>query len=153
MDIQNFIMKTPGPKISKADLLKVEQRLGNTLPDDYKEFLLKFNGGTSEYYKSTDAKIRVDNWLSIVEAPIIPLRSIPAINASMRKSDVGWREFVIFATDIADNYLALKCVGEKSEGVFYCDWHDVQYELEKIELLYSSFTEFLLHLESAPLFS
>ena len=39
------IMERRGPQIGEAEVAAFEQRLGSTLPDDYRRFLLEVNGG------------------------------------------------------------------------------------------------------------
>ncbi|MFN7138124.1 MAG: SMI1/KNR4 family protein [Limisphaerales bacterium] len=39
-------LESTGPKISSSDISAFEQRLGQKLPADYREFLLKYNGGS-----------------------------------------------------------------------------------------------------------
>jgi len=43
----SLIIKPPkkGDKLKEADLKKFEKTLGTTLPDEYRKFLLKYNGG------------------------------------------------------------------------------------------------------------
>lgn len=41
------LMKHRGPAIGEADLVAFEQRLGCSLPEDYRRFLLEVNGGFS----------------------------------------------------------------------------------------------------------
>jgi hypothetical protein len=46
MAIENLIsMESHGPPITEADVFRFEEKLGCRLPDDYREFLLAFNGG------------------------------------------------------------------------------------------------------------
>lgn len=39
------IMERRGPPVGEAEIAAFEQRIGSTLPDDYRRFLLEVNGG------------------------------------------------------------------------------------------------------------
>src|SRR5437899_12283709 len=43
--IAPVILVSRGPTISEGDIARFEDRLGYQLPEDYREFLLKYNGG------------------------------------------------------------------------------------------------------------
>jgi hypothetical protein len=46
MSIENLVsMESRGPAIAESDVLRFEQAIGCRLPEDYREFLLVFNGG------------------------------------------------------------------------------------------------------------
>ena len=38
-------IENPGPRLSDADISKFEQRIGAVLPEQYRRFLLEFDGG------------------------------------------------------------------------------------------------------------
>jgi cell wall assembly regulator SMI1 len=43
-------MTNVGPELSESDVDRVEEQLGASLPDSYRAFLLKFNGGRPDHY-------------------------------------------------------------------------------------------------------
>jgi cell wall assembly regulator SMI1 len=50
---ENMIsMHNIGPMLSKADIARVEANLGRRFPDDYRRFLLEFNGGRPDVENS-----------------------------------------------------------------------------------------------------
>jgi hypothetical protein len=51
--MRNYVMvaiKDPGPKLSEYDISALEKRIGATLPEGYRRFLLEFNGGIPTPY-------------------------------------------------------------------------------------------------------
>ena len=108
--------------IKKDRIDKIEKELEIKFPEDYRKFLLKYNGGIVE--KNGENSIRVQN---IEEEIIIDTlfgiveeeeADISYWNQQM-KEDMLDRELII-GDDIIEGFLVIICYGE-NKGVYYWD--------------------------------
>ena len=58
-------MEWRGPSITEADVVAFEKRLGPSLPEDYRRFLLEVNGGRLAIENTRFAYINVNLLLSL----------------------------------------------------------------------------------------
>lgn len=60
-------MERRGPRVAEAEITAFEQRFGNTLPDDYRCFLLEVNGGRLSSERANHPHAVVNNLFSLAD--------------------------------------------------------------------------------------
>jgi hypothetical protein len=114
-----------GPKISEPDVAALELRLGTTLPDQYRHFLLEFNGGSPA---------------GTVEVPGLPgaladVQVLFGIGRAVRSSGIEWNmetlaqrlkpQMLPIACDSGGSVFCLALSTADRGAVFYCDLQSV----------------------------
>lgn len=130
-----------GSKISITDCINVEKELGLELPDSFKQFLVKTNGGTPlpNYIElrlfdieqtNSNIYISVDRFLKLNELPVIWSRTKQFL----------FPHYLLPIAEVAGGMLL--CINfsiEKSGRVFYFDFDFGEIELGTLETLFSDF--------------
>jgi hypothetical protein len=141
-----------GPSISKAHLHDFESRYDLVLPDDYRLFLLKSNGG-----RPLPDAFEVPGWVGISSAVdwFLGLREEPYADIGNALDEFGTRlprEFLPIANDPSANTICLGVSGPERNHVYYwANAHDfIRDEEGNMFWLADSFTEFLEKLHDYP---
>lgn len=139
--------RTTGPTISEAVVLEIEHRIGSDLPTDYRDFLLKTNGGTPEdayVPEPADIGIVVTGFFSLGEA---------SGDLSMESALSTWANrypdgYLPIARCEGSNLLLLGVSRDVRDLVFYWD-HDGEADdnepprTDNLTFVASSFTELI----------
>ena len=138
-------------KIDSMDIVRVENLFGFDLPEDYKSFLLKFNGGRPK--PSTFDFIGVDNLKNSTD-----IRIFFSIRDTEKKADdlenniaFYWdnerlaKSVIPIAADFGGNLISMSISGDNYGKIFFWD-HEFELELdddENLAKLADSFTDFI----------
>jgi cell wall assembly regulator SMI1 len=123
-----------------------EKSLGTSLPTDYREFLILYNGGTPEKYlvcwPGSDEPSEVWN-------DSLGLHNGPAYSR-LDLATEGLKEYlpkgiIPFATDPGGNSFCIGVSGEYRGKIYFWD-HEQAQDQNSISLLGNSFTEFVANL-------
>jgi len=147
MRAENIIFEDVGPKITAAQIKDAETILDFMLPEDYKNFLLFKNGGWSEAcaLKGTDHVIK--QWFSIAEpSENPPICSL--VGGYQDISDQSDGNFLIFAETLANKTAVMRIKHPRRYYIgIWSPFGAVEDTPDKVELPYTSFTDFVDHLE------
>ncbi|WP_437730192.1 SMI1/KNR4 family protein [Sorangium sp. So ce1335] len=115
-----------GSKILDADISNLEWRIGAVLPDEYRRFLLEFNGGNP-----------VPDTVDVEGLPGVSadVQVLFGIGRSMESSNIDWNLTALaerleagmlpIATDSSGNVFCLALQGHRRGSVFCCDLESV----------------------------
>jgi len=148
---------TPKPPLSEARLVQVEEKIGIRLPEQYRRFLLKYNGGqpipASFHYKTEAGPYSgsmVDWFLAIYDGEYNNFESWfelckgeqPRVPANL----------VPIAHDPGGNLICISVSGSDQGAVYFWD-HENEAEDEpdyrNVHLIDDTFDEFLAHLKDS----
>lgn len=108
--------------ITKEKIHEIQKTLGIEFPKDYKEFLLKYNGGVVEKNKensfvlnSIQQEIVIDVLFGIVDKKA---SDILYWNQQMKEDMLGGT--LIIGDDIIQGFIVMICYGE-NKGIYYWD--------------------------------
>jgi hypothetical protein len=158
MQTEPFPIRKRGPKLTERRLAALEKRLGHRLPDDYRAFLLAFNGlvpacevvvPLPNNATTLDVLYGVktpDDWMDLeYDLEIMQLR------------DQGRfpREVIPIGVDGFGNSFALAIAGEKTGEVYFQNFeafpdrrHDTEwYRTQQFKRIAGSFAQFLAMLK------
>ena len=140
------MFKSTFKKITKIDIVDLENALSTRIPEDYTDFLLTYNGGVVEPY----IKVKVNDLSSYINIDVIY-----GINTGNTNSDIlTWtnkfsddmlESSLIIADTLENGFIILLCTGEY-KGVYY--WDD-SYNFDSSEddmntyFIADSFSDFL----------
>ena len=140
------MFKSTFKKITKIDIVDLENALSTRIPEDYTDFLLTYNGGVVEPY----IKVKVNDLSSYINIDVIY-----GINTGNTNSDIlTWTNkfsddmlvsSLIIADTLENGFIILLCTGEY-KGVYY--WDD-SYNFDSSEddmntyFIADSFSDFL----------
>lgn len=134
-------MLSVNPKISLQDIKQFEQEYEITLPKQYVEFLLEYNGGFS---KESGFKISDDEGESLVNKfyGIGDMKSNLGKVFEVLEGEIP-EDFISIANDPAGNEILLGVSGEY-QGKIYFWIHDIEpeEEMDNMFILADSFAEF-----------
>jgi cell wall assembly regulator SMI1 len=141
-------LQQPSSLASKGTVLELEEKLGITLPSDYREFLLEVNGGrvvsggVCRAYPDGRKITRVAHFLGVSEVDFESLQTCTR--------DLEGRidpALVPVAYDGGGNLIFLSCEGPLQGHVFFADLESLNEEQpaapESLTLVARSFQEFL----------
>ncbi|MGK3970046.1 SMI1/KNR4 family protein [Sorangium sp. So ce118] len=141
------IIENHGPSISDADVSKLEQRLGAALPEQYRQFLLEFNGGSP-----TPDTVDIEG----LPGTSTDVQIFFGIGRSVESSDLDWNLTTLaerleegllpIAADSGGNVFCLALRGRRRGNILYCDLQSVFSDLEATPELFpvaSNFDAFL----------
>ncbi|TXK74406.1 SMI1/KNR4 family protein [Mesonia sp. K4-1] len=118
------------PKLENQDLIDFENKFDIVLSQNYKELMLKYNGGYTEANESFDTLKSIKYGELKVETSILihqnTERNIP-------------KNFLPIANDFSDNIICLNLEENENYGKIYCFYFDV----DKVDLLSNSLEELL----------
>lgn len=119
-----MIIDSTGPKIDLKDIINIEARLGATLPDSYRNFLLHHNGGTP-----------TPDTVDISGLPNTPtdVQVFFGIGRAVESSNLSWNLDLIkerhaitsalpIACDSGGNIFFLRIQPDATDEVIYCDF-------------------------------
>lgn len=109
----------PGPSVSRADLERMQDKLGFIVPDDYKEFLIACNGGYAD-----DEKCMLTFFHPIyLEKTTIGMHKFFSAESTMSEpldANVP-RGFLVVADDAGGCLIVLSCRDSDFGSVYWCD--------------------------------
>lgn len=136
--------------LDEQRLLTLEKKIGVSLPNDYREFLIQFNGGEPVpegvwIIEDVDGSC-VHEFFGLHDDP--KLLSLDCIN----NSEFGLPESLLpIAGDGLGDYVCLKVTGDDFGAIFFVDHEQHSYEdresFEGIIRLKESFSEFISSLQ------
>lgn len=147
-------IKSSLEKVSREEILLFEKKIGLSFPKDYKDFLVKYNGGIPspanfDFYDKSDASTIRSFFL------ITKDRNNPeSIDWTLRLYDGRLpTHFLPVASDLGDNLILLDCSVE-ARGVFFWDHEeeadeDEEPTMDNMYYLSKSFENFLLCLRKS----
>ena len=95
-------VQTSGRRLSRDDIHEAESELGLRLPDVYKDFLMRFNGGTP-FPERFPIEGMADN-------PVGRIQLLFGIDTAPDSRNITWNHRV-FAGRMPDNLLPIGCTG------------------------------------------
>lgn len=140
------MFKSTFKKITKSDIVNLENALSTRIPEDYTDFLLTYNGGVVEPY----IKVKVNDLSSYVNIDVIYGINTGNTNSEIltwtnKFSDDILESSLIIADTLENGFIILICTGEY-KGVYY--WDD-SYHFDSSEddmntyFIADSFSDFL----------
>jgi hypothetical protein len=145
-------IENPGPRILEADIRDFERRIGEPLPEEYRRFLLEFNGGAP----SPDT-IDIEG----LPGSSVDVQVFFGIGRAVTSSGIEWNMATLaarlkegllpIACDSGGSVFCLSLKGCKRGTVFYCDLESAFADFDSEPSLYpvaSSFDEFLKKLRA-----
>lgn len=121
-----MLIENVGPKIGALDIAPIEAELGAVLPDSYRQFLLRCNGGAP-----TPDTIDVPG----ADGSPTDVQVFFGIGRSVESSDLAWNLALVaercpglhalpIACDSGGNLFCLKFERDAAAKVIYCDLDD-----------------------------
>jgi hypothetical protein len=142
------IIENPGPRLSESDISNIEIRFGVVLPEQYRRFLIDFNGG-----------IPTPDIVDIEDLPggSADVQVFFGIGRSPESSNIEWNLVTLaerlkkmlllpIASDSGGSVFCLCLQGHDHGAVLYCDLQSVFADFESDPELYpvaSNFETFL----------
>jgi len=121
-------MEDTGPQLSGGDLDKLEVRLGYKMPDDFRRFLLKYNGGMPfPYYYDVQGWQEPHAAVNEFNGILPGLYNDIEVNLENRKGRLP-EGFIPIANDPGGNTLLLSLVDETLGKVYFWDHENEPYE-------------------------
>ena len=147
-------IENSGPRLSESDISKLEMRLGVTLPEQYRQFLLDFNGGSP-----TPDTVKVEG----LPGASADVQIFFGIGRPVESSGLEWNLAVLaerleegllpVASDSGGNVFCLALQGHGRGAVFYCDLQSVFADFEAKPRLYAVASDFDAFLRKLQPFS
>jgi hypothetical protein len=147
-------MENPGPRLSESDISNLEMRLGMALPEQYRRFLLDFNGGTP-----TPDTVDIEG----LPGASADVQVFFGIGRPVESSGLEWNMATLaerlkegllpIASDSGGSVFCLSLQGRNRGAVLYCDLQSVFVDFESDPKLYpvaSDFEAFLKRLRPFP---
>jgi hypothetical protein len=116
MAIEWPAMEERGPVVTEADVAALEQRLGKSLPDDYRRFLLEVNGGRPADEACEFSKGAVVGLLSL--KPAEEVRDLEVCTARAA-ADLNTRDVVVVGYDEGGSRILVAIDGEHRGQVWF----------------------------------
>lgn len=144
---KNKIEIKPFGKITKEDIREIEELFDVVLPNDYKKFLLKYNGGA--------VKLNEFNKLFLDDAnETVSIDVLYGIHTDKKASDIEYwtneyaedllEKTIIIGDSIQHGFIVLVCDGSNN-GIYYYDdsyYFDSSNEENNVYFIADSFEEF-----------
>lgn len=143
MRLEDFEFRERGPAIGEADIAALEKELKAKLPQDYRAFLLKFNGGKSKLCLCRKLFFGIRYWFCITESNKRPAMSIVTATQNMREELLDKYFPIGEAEDGSAVIMQVATSGPGRVGLLLPD-NNID---EDLYLGFSSFGEFLDELE------
>lgn len=148
-------MTKVGPKLSEADIERFEKQIGFSLPESYRSFLSKFNGGSPEPYHFAVPKWRYGQSLVTEFNGITPGKFSDIGEVIETLEDRLPKGFIPIAGDPGGNVVLLSLDGPTRGKVYFWDHENEPEEgTEDVEdypnvyLLADDFQDFLNNLRN-----
>jgi len=135
-------------KLELSDLLEVESRLGISLPDDFKDHYLEYNGGVpqrscweymeGEYYEIADFK--PIKYSSSDEESLSIYDTVEGTYTKYLEDKLIDKDYLPFANDWGGNYF---CINLKNNNIIF---YAMDTDVKPIKILTNGFTNFLENL-------
>ena len=146
MRLGEMVFDEPGPKVTPQSIAAAEKQLRVKLPEDYRSFLLKYNGGWSEVYGAEDPYIRIQEWLSVKppakESGAVPDRSLLKVNSNLEKELGG--KYIAIAYTTTDMIVLMKVAGNDLHKIGV--WHWGEEDVDETKLVFGSFSDLVKRL-------
>jgi cell wall assembly regulator SMI1 len=135
-------------KLTTAKIEQLELEAGISLPDDYKAFLLKHNGGEPNVSKFKTKDSKVESYVSF----FLPITSMVEDNLLEEIEGITHAgqipaNLIPIASDPADNRIVLSVDGDDCGKVYYWAWdeevEDHVASYKRMRLIAESFSDFL----------
>jgi hypothetical protein len=134
--------------LTQEQINNIEKILTIELPEDYKQFLARTDGGVVE--KNDDNKIHIDDLDADIVIDVLYGASVQEENASIlhwmeELADELWEDTIIIGDNLLQGLIVMVCKGE-NKGIYY--WDDA-YNFESSDdesnlyWITETFTEFL----------
>lgn len=146
MTLNEFIFRERGPDITSSEIKELEVRLNIVLPQDYKDFLLKFNGGLSKLCVSEDPPFRIKTWFCVCKVEKLP-RIVSIEKVMDRLSPDLSSDFLPIGEDVANRVAVMGVSGNRKMRVGI--WDPEMPETKAFDLPFASFTDLLNHLQNS----
>ncbi|MGK3998678.1 SMI1/KNR4 family protein [Sorangium sp. So ce1024] len=143
-----------GPRISDNDIANFEERLGAVLPEDYRRFLLEFNGGSP-----TPDTVNIEG----LPGAYADVQTFFGIGRTIESSNLDWNLATLterleagmlpIAVDSGGNVFCLAIQGHRRGSVLYCDLESVFGNLAATPQLFEvapNFDAFISQLRTFP---
>ena len=141
MRIEDLKFTKPGPAIKAVDIAAFEATISATLPDDYRRFLLAFNGGQSKLCVCEEPFFRMRLWFSLTDDETPPLAPLTKVRERLRP-ELG-DEFLPIGEDVLEKTVVMKVLGTDQYRIGV--WHWDRETREEIQLPLASFTDLAGH--------
>ena len=151
----NILNPNPHGSCNEDQLIQFEKALGKTLPSEYQEFLLSYNGGTPEpaffWIKEDDDGSEVHQFYGLYDSPISS-----SLNMFLGDDHCGIPDgFLSIADDGVGNSIIICFKGSQKGSIHFLDHEIHPYQdrnsFEGITMLAGSFTDFMRLLISVPI--
>ena len=147
-------IKSTSDKVSIEEIQSFEKKIGLIFPKDYKDFLVKYNGGAPspasfDFYDKSDAST-IRSFFSIEKDN----HNTESINWTLKLYNGRLpKYFLPVASDLGDNLILLDCSLE-NKGVFFWDHEeeadeDEEPTMDNMHYLSENFENFLFSLRDS----
>lgn len=148
-----FCMENAFETITSEHIIAVEERYGFNLPKDYKDFLLKYNGGKPKCSKFTTKDGRIIShlmfFLPLIHKEVLSLAC--AFLIFTRKNRLP-SNLIPIGEDPIKNFVCISVAGDDCGSIYYWDFIHSNEEMPTYKYLVhiaDSFTEFIDGLEES----
>lgn len=143
-----------GKQLSHDDIAKFEKELGVSLPEDYKEFMLKNNGGMSELdwgfdffdvAAEAESSSMIQEFLVIYDEETYEDDDLKKIYRILRENGEIPPNILPIADDPSGNLICMSVAEENYGRIFFCD-HELEEQTTGcmvMSVVARSFTEFV----------
>jgi hypothetical protein len=136
-------IEEPGPPLDESKVSELEEALGVSLPSDYREFLLRFNGGSPA---------PCDFVVPSHEEELFDIRTLFGVTRPIEVSNVEWNireyrtecgaELIPIGRTGDNDILLLGIRGHRTGEVLFLDWAEDDLATA-VHFVAKSFSEFL----------
>jgi hypothetical protein len=156
MSIEKLVsMEVRGPVITEYDVLRFEQAVGCRLPEDYREFLLIFNGGQTSLDQVVFPIDDSGNDTTILNSFCklnSPQGNLEKTHDRLKNDDEFPRDLLVIGYDDGGSRVCLVIHGDRRGEIWFNDrldphepkrrlaWYDRKRDFKKLA---NSFTEFI----------
>jgi ankyrin repeat protein len=139
-------------KITIKDLDKFERKNKITFPEDYKKFLLKFNGGYPEpnFYLCGEG-FGINTKFKEQKEEVVQIVDFTGLDGSFLASDIVPKNIFTIGEDNAGNYFCISVAGDDKGNIYFCNHGDCdEGPYSNLYLLANRFDDFLNGLQEDP---
>lgn len=128
--MSSYVISTKFPPATPEEIQKAEQSMGIEIPEEYRQFLLKYNGGRPKpdvfpiHNNPVGDKGIMSNFFSVNESDYDSLQKIWKIFKDRIPSG-----YLPIAHDVGGNLLCMKLSGDDNGSIYFWD-HEMELEYE-----------------------